>query len=133
MNELVEKAITKPVYFYKFNCVNEIKLVKNTLDANGFHLFPGTTAPNLSSYNMNADWMLMWTTKVLKPAVFNRMTKFQKINQFPRSNEITRKDSMIKHIHKMQEIHGKRNFDFVPDSLLLPKEQGKLRELMDRD
>lgn len=33
----------------------------------------------------------------------------------------------------MQEIHGKRNFDFVPDSLSLPREWPQLQAAMARD
>lgn len=33
----------------------------------------------------------------------------------------------------MQEVHGKRNFDFMPDSLVLPKQWDELRIAMERD
>ena len=50
------------------------------------------------------------------------MKKHQKVNHFPRSIELTRKDFLANQIHRMQEIHGKHNFNFWPQTFILPKE-----------
>lgn len=137
-------------YFYKFLSNNEIKLVKYTLEDNGFLPFGSSLNPVLSSSvnahnlmqrngqllpanNIHADWMIMWTTKSLKNSFFTRLSKFQRVNQFPKSTELTRKDSLMKKIQGMQQSHGIRNFDFIPKSLLLPKELKELRHAMATD
>ena len=75
----------------------------------------------------------MWSTKAIKTEQFCRLSKHQKVNQFPRSNELTRKDFLTKRIQRMQEIHGHRNFDFLPTTYNLPKEWDKLRCAMELD
>ena len=75
----------------------------------------------------------MWTTKVLKNSIFNRLTKTQKVNQFPRTIELTRKDFLVRRIQKMQELFGPRVYDFVPKSYVLPKESDLLKAEMEKD
>ena len=65
--------------------------------------------------------------------MFQKLQKHQKINQFPRSNELTRKDLLVKRIQKMQEIHGLRNFDFLPKTFTLPHDFEELKTKMDRN
>ena len=43
-----------------------------------------------------------------------------------RSSEITRKDRLYKNIEAMQRSKGLRNFDFIPQTFLLPNESREL-------
>ena len=45
-----------------------------------------------------------------------------KVNHFPKSLEITRKDNLCKNIQKMQQLHGVRNFNFIPKTFVLPRD-----------
>src|SRR5690606_38727525 len=57
-----------------------------------------------------------------KPYIFQTLNQYQKINHFPRAYEITRKNHMYKNIIRMQELHGKENFDIVPKTFIMPEE-----------
>ena len=79
------QQITDKGYYYKFNTHNEIKLVKYTLEDNGFCPLGAHANANLGVYAPQAsrvppsvscnigDWIIMWTTKVLKNAQFNKL------------------------------------------------------------
>lgn len=137
----VKKHIDKG-YYYKFNCQNEIRLVKLTLEDNGFLPQPyvqkqmSTTFSqihaneNRSMRKQGDDWLLMWSTKALKVNQYCVLKKYQKVNQFPKSYEITRKDLLVERIQKMQEMYHGPNFDFIPETLTLPRESSKLQALM---
>lgn len=72
----------------------------------------------------------MWSSRQLKFGQFGSLKKYQKVNQFPRSFELTRKDLLVESIQRNQEIHGHRQFDFLPLTLTLPRELPRLRDLM---
>ena len=55
------------------------------------------------------------------------------MNHFPRSHEITKKDSLFKNISRMQTLHGKRFYSFVPDTYVIPQEVQVLSEEMEKD
>jgi len=44
------------------------------------------------------------------------------VNHFPGLSELTRKDRLIANIVQMQERYGRREFDIIPDSYILPDE-----------
>ena len=91
-------------YYYKFNSRSEIKLIKSCLEDNGFGpfcVYSQNITNAFNAYNevqsLNSkvnkftnqmyhnlkrqrEWNLMWTTKVLKNTIFNRLTKTQKVN-----------------------------------------------------
>jgi len=48
------------------------------------------------------------------------MQPHQRINHFPGSTEITRKDRLALNIRRAQDRFGKREFNFVPDTFILP-------------
>lgn len=76
LNEMERCIGGKTAYYYKFNCHHEIKLIKQTLEDNGFRPFAGTLVPQLQTYNLQSDWLLLWSTKVLKSGFFNRLGKY---------------------------------------------------------
>ncbi|KAL5009107.1 hypothetical protein ScPMuIL_014688 [Solemya velum] len=96
---------------YKFGNA-ECKVVRNILNGHGFH----EVHPNSSDYS------IMWTGSHLKPFTLRGLTEFQKINHFPRSYELTRKDRLYKNIQRMQQIKSFKQFDFIPQSFILPSE-----------
>ncbi len=103
------KAIDKGFY-YKFNCSNEIKLLKYTFEDNGLSIQPQKIKQMSTTFQMihgglknevfteGEDWLILWSTKPLKLDQFNKLKKFQKVNQFPKSFELTRKDLMADRI-----------------------------------
>uniref|UniRef100_A0AAY4DRY3 Tubulin--tyrosine ligase-like protein 5 n=1 Tax=Denticeps clupeoides TaxID=299321 RepID=A0AAY4DRY3_9TELE len=90
----------------------ESRLVRGILSSHGFH----EVHPNSNDFN------LMWTGSHLKPYLLRSLLEFQKVNHFPRSYELTRKDRLYKNIQRMQQAHGFKNFQFVPQTFVLPAE-----------
>lgn len=102
---------------YHFRMLNsDVKLIRFTLEDNGFK----------ESLNNSNNWCIMWHGGPIKNAIYQSLTKYQKVNHFPRSHEITRKDLMYKNLAKMQVLHGARNFDFIPKTYIMPQDAGQL-------
>ncbi|XP_067894554.1 tubulin polyglutamylase TTLL5 isoform X2 [Heterodontus francisci] len=94
----------------------ESRLVRSILTVHGFH----EVHPNSNDFN------LMWTGSHLKPYVLRTLLEFQKVNHFPRSYELTRKDRLYKNIQRMQQTHGFKHFNIVPQAYILPSEYQEL-------
>ncbi|XP_069494133.1 tubulin polyglutamylase TTLL5 isoform X2 [Ambystoma mexicanum] len=88
------------------------RLVRSILGSHGFQEVP----QNSNEFN------LMWTGSHLKPYLMRNLLDFQKVNHFPRSYELTRKDRLYKNVHRMQQSHGFKNFNFLPQTFMLPTE-----------
>lgn len=71
------------------------------------------------------DWNLMWANSTCKSFVYENLNEYQKVNHFPCNFEITRKDRLCANYVSMQEKYGKTNFDFLPDTYILPNEFGE--------
>ena len=54
--------------------------------------------------------------------MYQNMTEWQRINHFPGSTELTRKDRLWLHFAEMARSYGKRCFDFVPETYVLPEQ-----------
>ena len=91
----------------------ETRLVRSLLEANNF------------TYTESHEWNVLWSNSNCKSYLYEGLNEYQKINHFPSSNEITRKDKLCQNIVKMQERHGKHNFEFIPDTYVLPDEFGE--------
>ena len=99
----------------------EIALVGATMRANGFRR------------TRSANWNLYWAAGIeLSVSDWQSMGRSQRVNQFPMTRNLTRKHLMTRNLVKMQQIHGKRHFDFIPDSYVLPAELPQLREVFAR-
>ncbi|XP_075874335.1 tubulin polyglutamylase TTLL5 isoform X2 [Nelusetta ayraudi] len=100
-------------YHLAFKIVRtESRLVRGLLTNHGF-----------SEVHQNSnDFNLMWTGSHLKPYILRSLQDFQKVNHFPRSYELTRKDRLYKNIQRMQQTHGFKNFNIVPQTFVLPSE-----------
>lgn len=94
----------------------ETKLLSKLLDCHGVT----EVAANSSDFN------LLWTGSHLKPGLLRSLGTHQRVNHFPRSYELTRKDRLYKNIEKMQYAKGLKNFDFIPQTYVMP---GEYREL----
>ncbi|KAJ8962622.1 hypothetical protein NQ318_001015 [Aromia moschata] len=90
----------------------ETKLLAKLLDCHGIT----EVAPNSSDFN------LLWTGSHPKPGTFRSLAPHQRVNHFPRSYELTRKDRLYKNIERMQHIKGFKNFDFIPQTFVMPME-----------
>lgn len=73
-----------------------------------------------------ADFNLLWTGSHVKPQVLRNLLSHQRVNHFPRSYELTRKDRLYKNIEQMQYTRGLKQFDFVPQTFILPNEFNEL-------
>lgn len=94
----------------------ETKLLSKLLDSHG-----------VSEVTLDSDdFNLLWTGNHPKPGVFRSLNTHQRINHFPRSYELTRKDKLYKNIEKMQHSKGVKNFDFIPQTFIMP---GDFKEL----
>lgn len=109
-------------YYYKI-LGSECKLIKNTLEDNGF-----------KETQLN-NFTLLWSSGPIKPEIYKYLKKYQKLNHFPKSTEITRKDCLYKNICKLQ-VHlqaNQKQFNFIPESFILPNEHKFLEETMEKD
>lgn len=105
-------------YFFKFLNNSDVRLVRWFLEDNGFR-------------EGRKDWLVLWSCGAMRSQIYQSLTRWQRVNHFPRSHEITRKDNLIKNFTRMQSIHGKKHFDFVPETYILPQEMHLLSEAMD--
>ncbi|XP_072127950.1 tubulin polyglutamylase TTLL5 isoform X3 [Mobula birostris] len=101
----------------------ESRLVRSILTAHGFH----EVHPNSNDFN------LMWSGSHLKPYLFRSLLDFQKVNHFPRSYELTRKDRLYKNIQRMQQTHGFKHFNIIPQAFILPSEYQELSNAHSKD
>ena len=120
-------------FMYKFNSNIDIKLIRYTLEDNGFVDYDSnriTYSNSLKQVASKNRWLLFWTTQSLKNGFYQSLTRFQKVNHFPKSNELTKKDLLANKIHRMQDLHGAYNFSFFPKTFVLPKEFDLLMDSM---
>ena len=59
-------------YFFKLN-MTDVKIVRYTLEDNGFRETKGK----------QGNWTILWSTSALKPTVYTRMQRDQRVNHFP--------------------------------------------------
>ncbi|KAB0803333.1 hypothetical protein PPYR_00303 [Photinus pyralis] len=94
----------------------ETKLLSKLLECHGM----------VEAGNNSTDFNLLWTGSHPKPGTLRSLAPHQRVNHFPRSYELTRKDRLYKNIERMQHGKGLRNFDFIPQTFVMP---GEYREL----
>lgn len=80
------------------------------------------------------NWTLWWTSgSTVRASMLQSLLSHQKVNHFPRSSEISRKDRMSENIYRMQQQHGHKSFDLVPQTFVLPRQQELLVEACQND
>lgn len=87
---------------------SDVKLVKIILENSGF------------VQTESHDWNVLWIGHNPKSNFYEKISLFQKISHFPNSFEITRKDRLCSAVIRMQELFGKENFSFTPETFNLP-------------
>ncbi|XP_038646045.1 tubulin polyglutamylase TTLL4-like isoform X1 [Scyliorhinus canicula] len=65
------------------------------------------------------DWLGCWGHHMKSP-LFKTLREYQKLNHFPGSFQIGRKDRLWRNLLRMQLRFGKREFNFFPQSYILP-------------
>lgn len=88
----------------------DARLVRSIFEASGFN------------YTDSHDWNVMWVGSSAKPYLYEGLNEYQRINHFPNSFELTRKDRMCYNIVAMHHKFGRENFDFIPETYILPDE-----------
>lgn len=68
------------------------------------------------------EWSVQWAGPGMRDAEYTNLYDFQRVNHFPGSTELTRKDSMYTHLEEMSLVFGKEDFDFVPETYVLPEQ-----------
>ncbi|XP_047136539.1 tubulin monoglutamylase TTLL4 isoform X3 [Hydra vulgaris] len=74
----------------------------------------------------NPNWLGLWG-KHMKSIEFRTICIFQKVNHFPGTFQIGRKDKLWKNFSRFQTIHGEKNFNFMPQTFILPNDLCLLR------
>lgn len=105
-------------FYFKF-LGNDVKLIRWVFEDNGFR----------ESKN---NWLIGWSNVAMRSQVYQSLSPFQKVNHFPRTHEITKKDNLFKNITKMQSLHGKRHYNFIPETYVLPADSALLSEEIDK-
>ncbi|NXK54425.1 TTLL4 polyglutamylase, partial [Chauna torquata] len=73
------------------------------------------------------DWLGCWGHH-MKSSSFRAIREHQKLNHFPGSFQIGRKDRLWRNLLKMQSRCGKKEFNFFPQSFILPQDIKLLRK-----
>ncbi|NWZ42280.1 TTLL4 polyglutamylase, partial [Brachypodius atriceps] len=73
------------------------------------------------------DWLGCWGHHMKSPG-FKAIREHQKLNHFPGSFQIGRKDRLWRNLLKMQARCGKKEFNFFPQSFILPQDIKSLRK-----
>ncbi|CAI9608611.1 unnamed protein product [Staurois parvus] len=69
----------------------------------------------------NHDWLGCWGHH-MKSTAFKSIREYQKLNHFPGSFQIGRKDRLWRNLSKMQARFGRKEFNFFPQSFVLPQD-----------
>ena len=96
------------------------RLVRSILDLHGFKQISGF------------ECSILWTNTVGKRDMFEGLNDYQWINHFPGSYEITRKMDLFKNFSIMQKKYGKKDYNYLPDTFLLPDEGQKFKDHLEK-
>ncbi|NXP54525.1 TTLL4 polyglutamylase, partial [Heliornis fulica] len=76
----------------------------------------------------SSDWLGCWGHHMKSPS-FRAIREHQKLNHFPGSFQIGRKDRLWRNLLKMKARCGKKEFNFFPQSFILPQDIKLLRKV----
>ncbi|VVC24133.1 Hypothetical protein CINCED_3A024498 [Cinara cedri] len=91
------------------------KLVLTLLANHGFR----EVNPDSNDYN------LLWSNNHINTKIISSLRPYQRVNHFPRSCELTRKDKLYKNIEIMSHRNGIKNFAFIPETYIMPKDYNR--------
>ena len=95
------------------------KVVKSCVQRTGFRLL-----------KTNSDWLGTWG-KHMKPSNFKSVKEFQKVNHYPGTFVIGRKDKLWRNFARMRNLHGRKEWNFMPQTYVLPHDMSTLRKAWD--
>ncbi|XP_043270378.1 tubulin polyglutamylase TTLL4-like [Venturia canescens] len=72
------------------------------------------------------DWCGSWC-EAMFAYNFECIKNHQKINHFPGAYEIGNKDRLCRNLNRLANLHGKKKFDFIPDTYVVPEDLPKIR------
>lgn len=78
------------------------------------------------------DFVISWSGPNIRDNVYQNMNEWQRINHFPGSTELTRKDRLWHHFAEMAQSFGTRDFDFVPETYVLPEQVDEFLECYEK-
>ena len=74
------------------------------------------------------DWMGTWG-KHMKSPCFRTLRPYQKMNHIPGTFQIGRKDKIWRNLQAQMQQNGKKEFNFMPLTYVLPQDIKKLKRL----
>ncbi|ELU15475.1 hypothetical protein CAPTEDRAFT_121093, partial [Capitella teleta] len=92
-------------------------VIKNCISRSGFR-----------ATKKNYDWIGYWG-KHMKAQGFKAIREYQKVNHFPGSFQIGRKDRLWRNLSHMQVLHGRKDFNFIPQTFCLPCDLKQLKRV----
>jgi hypothetical protein len=95
------------------------QVVKDVLHDLGFQLVRNT--------KQNRRWVGYWG-RHYSPKRFEKIKPWQIVNHYPAAFELGRKDCLWQNYSKKLEQFGSEEFNFIPDSFILPVHHRRLRE-----
>eukprot|EP00930_Biecheleria_cincta_P031555 TRINITY_DN21904_c0_g1_i1.p1 TRINITY_DN21904_c0_g1~~TRINITY_DN21904_c0_g1_i1.p1 ORF type:complete len:1089 (-),score=185.87 TRINITY_DN21904_c0_g1_i1:100-3366(-) len=78
------------------------------------------------------DWLIQWSGPGMRDSVYQELNEFQRVNHFPGSSELTRKDRLWMNFTDMAQTFGDKDFDFVPQTFVLPEQVQEFLECYNR-
>ena len=114
-NEIISNISNKNKLKSKFKFIGaNPPLLKAILESHGFEQSTSTN---------KEDFVFLWCSQQVKGYFYRTLKQYQKINSFPRSWEVTRKDCMFRNLSRMAEIHKNREFNFLPETFVIPEDR----------
>ncbi|XP_051163863.1 tubulin monoglutamylase TTLL4-like [Leptopilina boulardi] len=96
------------------------QLVRRTLINSGYRLL-----------KKSQDWCGTWG-KHMTSVSFKSIKESQKINHFPGTFQIGRKDRLWRNFNRMMIKYGKKEFDFIPRTYVLPQDLRSFRQIWEK-
>ncbi|XP_029460881.1 tubulin polyglutamylase TTLL4 isoform X2 [Rhinatrema bivittatum] len=100
---------------------HEEKIIKPALSLSMFPNVPPTLYFGTRDETENYDWLGCWGHHMKSPG-FKSIREYQKLNHFPGTFQIGRKDRLWRNLCKMQIRFGRKEFNFFPQSFVLPQD-----------
>ncbi|XP_035215022.1 tubulin polyglutamylase TTLL4-like [Stegodyphus dumicola] len=111
-----------PLMKWKLSTITPVPIKEIVLKC-GFHLVDADTTEN---------WIGTWG-KHLKCTSFRKIKNFQKVNHYPGSFHLGRKDRLWNNYKRMQNRFGEDDFNFFPETFLLPADMKSLKKTWENE
>jgi len=105
--------------------------ISNCADLNGFTISETRIRQFEGNIHSGAIWDSLPITEKNADAVeFKKLNEMVKINQIPAMHELGRKDRLFQNYAAMRKKFGKKAFDFMPLTYMLPNDKKKIAKHM---